>query len=193
VADDITDGPHIRHLAGIDAGDPVQLEQLTEVLGEADGLVNNVGVAYEGILATQSLESIERTLAINLTSVLYLTKLYVRSRLARRSAGTVISISSIIGVRGYSGLATYSATKAGIDGMTRSLAREMGPKGFRLNSVLPGYFESAMSEGLDETQLGQIIRCTPLGRLATPDDIAPAVRFLLSARCIVSHRTINSH
>ena len=170
----------VTHIAGIDASSAEALDSLAPQLAEADALVNNVGVAYDGILATQGFESIERTLGVNLQSVLYLTKLWIRNRMAKRQPGVAVSVSSIIGIRGYAGLATYSATKAGLDGMTRALAREMGGKGFRFNSVLPGYFESEMSAGLQDRQREQIVRRTPLGRLATPDDVSPVIAFLLS-------------
>jgi 3-oxoacyl-[acyl-carrier protein] reductase len=170
----------VTHLSGIDVRDSAALDELRPLLAEADGLVNNVGVAYDGILATQSLESIQDVIDVNLVSVMYLTKLYVRSRLARRKGGSIVTVSSITSWRGFSGLAAYAASKAGTNAMTAALAREMGGKGFRFNSVLPGYFESELSAGLDEQKLGQITRRTPLGRLATPEDIVPAVDFLLS-------------
>lgn len=170
----------VAHIDGIDVRNFETLETLH--LGQFDGIVNNVGIAYDGILATQSLENIEDLIRVNLTSVIYMTKLYLRERLAARKPGVVVNISLIIGIRGYSGLAVYSATKAGIDGMTRALAREMGPKGFRINSVLPGYVDTDLSKGLSDTQRQQIIRRTPLGKLATAEDIAYAVEFLLSDR-----------
>jgi 3-oxoacyl-[acyl-carrier protein] reductase len=92
----------------------------------------------------------------------------------------VVSISSIIGVRGYAGLAAYAATKAGMLGMTRALARELGPRGFRVNAVLPGYLETELSATLGQRQLSQIRNRTPLGRLGTVDDVVPLVLFLLS-------------
>lgn len=170
----------IAHHEGIDVEHIEDLEKLSADLGECDALVNNVGVAYDGLLATQSLKSIEHLLRINLLSVLALTKLYTRARLAKRRRGSVVTISSIIAIRGYSGLAAYSATKGGLLSMTRALAREMGPKGFRFNAVLPGYIETEMSRGLSASQREQIVRRTPLGRLATPNDVAHLVRFLLS-------------
>ena len=95
-------------------------------------------------------------------------------------AGSIINISSIIGIRGYSGLAAYGATKAGIDGMTRALAREVGPAGIRVNSVAPGYLRTEMTHGLTENQLRQIANRTPLGRLGTAEDVTGLVEFLLS-------------
>lgn len=171
-------GSAIHHLEGIDVRQTENFESLD--LGQFDCLVNNVGIAYDGILATQSVESIHEIISVNLTSLAILTKLYLRSRLAIRKPGVIVNVSSIISTRGYSGLAVYSATKAGIDGLTRSLAREMGAKKFRVNSVLPGYVATDLSRNLNEEQRRQITRRTPLGRLAEPDDIAPVVAFLLS-------------
>ena len=122
---------------------------------------------------------VERVIMINLTGTLLLTRLAVRLMLVR-SRGNVISISSIIGLRGYAGLAAYSATKAGLDGMTRGLARELGPRNIRVNSIAPGYLETDMSHGLDMAQRDQIVRRTPLGRLGVPSDVVGAVHFLLS-------------
>lgn len=144
-----------------------------------DGLVNNVGVGLDGLLATQGVETIDRLLDVNLRSALLCSKWYTRSRLGAREPGTIVSISSIIGVRGYAGLAAYAATKAGLLGMTRALARELGPRGFRVNAVLPGYLETELSASLSRKQLDQIRRRTPLGRLGTAADVTPLVLFLL--------------
>ena len=174
--------PTARFRPGVNVAEPDFLEAVQSELPDCDVLVNNVGVAYDGILATQGSSGISRLIDVNLTSILQLTKQYIRARLARRLGGNIISISSIIGVRGYAGLAAYSASKAGLDGMTRALAREMGAKGFRVNSVLPGYLETEMSKSLNDVQRGQIIRRTPLGRLGTADDIVPVIEFLASEK-----------
>lgn len=165
------------HIPGVDYRDRSTFEVLFDVLGECDGLVNNVGVAYDGLLATQGDRSIADVLQVNLISTLYLMKHYVRRRLAKGSS--IVNITSIIGIRGYAGLVAYSASKAGLDGATRALAREIGPKGFRVNSVLPGYMRTDMSASLESVQINQIVRRTPLRRLASPDDVAPIVAFLL--------------
>lgn len=170
----------ITHLPGIDAASEAQLEGLRPHLGQTDCLVNNVGVAYDGLLATQGPESIKMMLEVNLFSVLYLTKLYVRERMTMKKPGVVVTISSIISERGFAGLSTYAATKGALNSMTRALAREMGPKGFRFNAVLPGYFESDLSKSLSSDKKQQIIRRTPLGRLAETSDINPLIEFLLS-------------
>ncbi len=172
--------PGVVHIPDIDVRSREQLETLEPYLRDADGLVNNVGTAYDGILATQGGESMAEMLEVNVLSVLYLTKLYLRARLAQRVPGNVVTVSSIISERGYAGLATYAATKGALNSMTRALAREMGSRGVRVNAVLPGYFASELSKGLTARKREQIVRRTPLGRLATTDDICPVVEFLLS-------------
>lgn len=147
--------------------------------GPIHALINNAGIAIDGVLATMLPTQIEQLIATNLTGALLLTRLAAR-RMIVRGQGSILSISSIIGLRGYSGLAAYSATKAGLDGMTRALARELGPRNIRVNSIAPGYLETEMSAGLDTGQRDQIIRRTPLGRLGNPGDVLGTVHFLLS-------------
>jgi 3-oxoacyl-[acyl-carrier protein] reductase len=97
--------------------------------------------------------------------------------LAKRS-GSIVNISSVVGLSGYRGLSVYGATKAALDGFTRGLARELGGRGITVNSVAPGYLRTEMSHGLDPDQLCQITRRTPAGRLGEPHDVARAVLFL---------------
>ena len=143
------------------------------------GLVNNAGVAGDGILATYPVVDIERIIQINLTGALHMARLMARHMLRRPGGGRIVNISSIIGVRGYTGLAAYSASKAGMDGMTRALAREMGRRGVTVNSVNPGYLDTEMSSTLGNDQRRQVVNRTPLGRLGTIADVCPVVRFLL--------------
>lgn len=164
--------------SGVDASDQNTWRQINEKLADTDVLINNVGIAHDGLLATQGVDEIKSIIDVNLTSILILTKLYIRQRLTNKQPGVIVNVSSIIGIRGYAGLAAYSASKGGLDAMTRALAREMGSKGFRVNSVLPGYFESDLSKSLTEKQKRQIENRTPLGRLATYSDIVPVIRFL---------------
>ncbi len=144
------------------------------------GLVNNSAIAGEGVLATFPNVDSERIININLMSALRMSRLALRVMLGAGKGGRLINISSIVGMRGYTGLAAYSASKAGLDGLTRSLAREVGRRNITVNSVAPGYFESALSSGLGPAQKVQIVGRTPLGRLAKIEDITPVVRFLLS-------------
>jgi 3-oxoacyl-[acyl-carrier protein] reductase len=148
-------------------------------IGPIDALINNAGIAYDGVLAGMPPDQIEKLIGVNLTGALLLSRLVIR-RMLLRNAGNIINISSIIGIRGYSGLAAYSASKAGMDGMTRALARELGGKQIRVNSIAPGYLETEMTRGLNEFQRDQIIRRTPLGRLGLPSDVVGVVLFLLS-------------
>jgi 3-oxoacyl-[acyl-carrier protein] reductase len=145
-----------------------------------DALINNAGAGIDGLLATQSLDAIDRVLDLNLRSALVCAKWFIRARLGARQPGTIVNVSSIVGIRGYAGLAAYGATKAGMLGMTRALARELGSKGFRVNAVLPGYLDTELSASLGSEQRDQIVRRTPLERLGTVDDVTPVVLFLLS-------------
>jgi 3-oxoacyl-[acyl-carrier protein] reductase len=147
--------------------------------GRLDGLVNNAAVGGEGLLALTPDEEIRRTIAVNFEAVVHLTRQCTRGMLVA-GGGSIVNISSIHARRGHAGVALYSATKAAVDGLTRSLARELGPRGIRVNSVAPGYFESAMVSSIGAAQRAAIARRTPLGRLATVEDIVPVVRFLLS-------------
>ncbi|SRR5579872_6117631 len=149
-------------------------------LGRPYGLINCAGIAVDGVLATMPEETIQKVLDVNLGGILHLTKLVTRRMLLTRGGGVILNISSIIGLRGYSGLAAYAATKGGMDAVTRSLARELGDRGIRINSIAPGYLETEMTHGLTEEQRLQITRRTPLGRLGTPKDVVGAVLFLLS-------------
>lgn len=140
-------------------------------------LVNNAGVARDGILGLTSDDDVDTVVDLNIKGTLHITKLVSRRMLAR-GRGHIVNISSIVGLSGYRGLAVYSATKAALDGLTRALARELGSRGITVNSVAPGYLRTEMSHGLDEAQLGQIVRRTPAGRLGEPGDIARVVMFL---------------
>jgi 3-oxoacyl-[acyl-carrier protein] reductase len=164
-------------------GDVTSDDDITRFLQGArdfDALINNAGAGIDGLLATQSVDAIDRVLDLNLRSALVCAKWFVRARLGARKPGTIVNVSSIVGIRGYAGLAAYGATKAGMLGMTRALARELGSKGFRVNAVLPGYLDTELSASLGTEQRGQIVRRTPLARLGTVDDVTPVVLFLLS-------------
>ncbi len=146
------------------------------------GLVNNAGVAQAGILASFPNVESERILKINLLGAIQMARAASKVLLAQRrtpQGGRIINISSIIGTRGYNGLSTYSASKAGLDGFSRALARELGRRQITVNSVAPGYVATEMSSTLSPKQLKQITNRTPLGRLASEEDILNAVRFFL--------------
>jgi 3-oxoacyl-[acyl-carrier protein] reductase len=144
-----------------------------------DALINNAGVAGEGVLPIFPDQDIDRIIDINLKSTIRLTRAVSRLMLQQKS-GSIMNISSILGMRGYNGLSVYSASKAGLIGFTQSLARELGRRSIRVNAIAPGYFETEMSATLSAGQKDQIIRRTPLGRLGTIRDIVPLVHYLIS-------------
>ena len=144
-----------------------------------DILVNNAGIAIDGVLPLQSDKDIATMLDVNLKGTVAMTRACSREMLPKRW-GRIINITSIVGKTGYRGLATYSLTKAGLDGFGRSLAREFGERGITVNSVAPGFLQTEMTHGLSERQKEQITRRTPAGRLGRPQDVAPLVLFLCS-------------
>lgn len=170
------------HYDTVDAADGAALSRFVREVrsrwGRLDGLVNNAAVAHDGVLAMMSDDRIDAMLEVNLRATIILSREAVRAML--RTGGSIVQISSLSAIRGFSGLSAYAATKAGQIGVALSLAREVGERGIRVNVVAPGYLETEMSAGLGETQRQQIIRRTPLGRLGTPADVAPVVEFLLS-------------
>ena len=167
----------------IDATDREHVKQFVHDtklrFGRIDGVVNNAGVAVEGVLPLVREDDVRRAIGTNLEAAIHLAQVASRVMLAQQD-GAIVNISSIVGLRGYAGLSVYSATKGALDAFTRSLARELGPRGIRVNSVAPGYLDTELSATLDPEQKGQIVRRTPLGRLGTADDVAGAVAFLLS-------------
>lgn len=151
-----------------------------KTFGRIDGLINNAGVAMDGVHALFADDAIDAVVDINLRATLKLTRSVIRAMLVQPDGGRIVNISSIIGHRGYRGLATYSATKAALDGLTRALARELGGRRILANSIAPGYLRTEMSHGLDDAQRTQIVRRTPAGRLGEPSDVIPLLLFLLS-------------
>jgi 3-oxoacyl-[acyl-carrier protein] reductase len=149
--------------------------------GRIDVLINNAGIAAEGVLPTMRQEDIEDVIDLNLTASVLLTQACARVML-RQGSGSIVNISSVNAIRGHAGVAVYSASKAALDGLTRSLARELGPRNIRVNSVAPGYFKSDMVQSLGEDREQRIARRTPLGRLAQIEEVAEAVFFLASAK-----------
>jgi 3-oxoacyl-[acyl-carrier protein] reductase len=169
--------------ASIDAADVGALRSFVqttnETFGELSALINNAAVAHDTVLAMVTEDQIDQMLNINLRAAIVLAKECSRLMLLG-GGGTIINISSIVGDRGFSGLSVYAATKAGMIGMTRSLARELGPRNIVVNAIAPGYLETDLSQGISERQRDQITRRTPLGRLGRTEDITPWVEFLLS-------------
>ena len=157
------------------------VRQVVQRWQRIDVLINNAGVARDGVISMSRDDDVDTVIDLNLKATIQITKLVSRRMLAARS-GYIVNVSSIVGLSGYRGLAVYSATKAALDGFTRALSRELGSRGIIVNSVAPGYLRTEMSHGLDEAQLGQIARRTPVGRLGEPADIARVVQFLTDPR-----------
>jgi len=145
------------------------------------GLVNNAGIGTAGVLSTFADNKIEELIRLNIVSPITLTKYLVRPMMATRG-GRIVSVSSIVASTGYSGLSVYSATKAALVGFTHSLAREVGPLGITVNVVAPGFVTTDMTDGLDEKQRAHVARRSALKRLASAEDVASTVDFLMSDR-----------
>lgn len=143
------------------------------------GLINNAGITNEALFARQDEAAIQGIIDVNVMGCLWLTRAALRGML-RRSQGRVVNISSIVGVRGYKGVVAYSASKGAVDAMTRSLAREVGPRKITVNSLAPGYMETELVGHLSERQLKSIAKKTPLQRLGQTNDVASVVAFFLS-------------
>jgi 3-oxoacyl-[acyl-carrier protein] reductase len=147
--------------------------------GELFGLVNNAGVAFDGLLIRQRPADVERMVAVNLLAPIELSRAVAR-HLVRRREGRIVAVSSIVAARGSAGLAVYSATKAGLEGFTRSLARELGPRNITVNAVAPGIIDTDMSGSLTDQQRERIATRTPIPEAAGVEDVAGAIRFLVS-------------
>ena len=162
-----------------DVSDPESAAALVEEAGELDILVNNAGVTRDGLLVRMSDEDWHTVIDTNLASVFYTCRAAVRGMMRRRS-GAVVNISSIVGIHGNWGQTNYAASKAGIIGFTKSLARELGSRNIRANVVVPGYVKTQLTDILPEDATKAMLDNTPLGRLGDPEDVAGAVRFLCS-------------
>jgi 3-oxoacyl-[acyl-carrier protein] reductase len=152
---------------------------LVEEAGELDILVNNAGVTRDGLLARMPDADWRDVIETNLSSVFYTCRAAARPMMKRRS-GAIVNISSIVGLHGNPGQTGYSASKAGIIGFTKALARELGGRGVRANVVAPGYITSRLTNEISEEMRALMLQNTPLGRLGDPEDVAGAVRFLCS-------------
>jgi 3-oxoacyl-[acyl-carrier protein] reductase len=163
-----------------DAADvAVLVETVERDLGEIDVLVNNAGITRDTLIARMTDDDWAQVIDTNLRGA-FLTCRAVSRKMLRRRAGAIVNISSVVGVRGNPGQANYAASKAGIIGMTKALARELGSRGVRANAVAPGYVDTELTDVLPENAKQAILAATPLGRLGRPEDVAGAVRFLCS-------------
>jgi 3-oxoacyl-[acyl-carrier protein] reductase len=147
------------------------------VLGPVDILVNNAGITRDGLTLVMSEGDWDAVLTVNLKGAFIMSKAVLRGMIKRRK-GSIISISSVVGRRGNAGQVNYSAAKAGLIGLTKSLAKEVASRNVRVNAVAPGYIETEMTAALDESARNALISQIPLGRIGTPEVVADAVAFL---------------
>ena len=162
-----------------DVSDPEQAKALVDTVGELDVLVNNAGVTRDGLIARMSDEDWRVVIETNLSGTFHTCRAAARGMMKRRS-GSIVNVSSIVGLHGNPGQANYSASKAGIIGLTKALARELGNRGVRANVVAPGYVDTRLTQVIADEMKELMLANTPLGRFGRPEDIAGAVRFLCS-------------
>jgi 3-oxoacyl-[acyl-carrier protein] reductase len=166
-----------------DVADPEQAKALVEKveseLGDIDALVNNAGLTRDTLIARMSDEDWDAVLDTNLRGTFHMCRAVARKMLRRR-AGSIVNLTSVVGIHGNAGQVNYAASKAGIVGLTKSLAKELGNRGVRANAIAPGYIDTELTGVLSDEVRNLILGNTPLGRLGTPEDVAGAVRFLCS-------------
>ncbi|MCB0163422.1 MAG: 3-oxoacyl-[acyl-carrier-protein] reductase [Anaerolineae bacterium] len=166
-----------------DVSDSSQAQALVksaiDTFGQIDILVNNAGTTRDKLIMTMKDEDWDIVLTSNLSSVYYCSKAVVRPMMKKRS-GRIINITSVVGLTGQAGQTNYAASKAGIIGFTKSLAKEVGSRNITVNAVAPGFIPTALTDVLPEQQIQAIIETTPVGRLGTIEEVAAAVLFLAS-------------
>jgi len=154
-------------------------DQAQDIMGQIDILVNNAGITKDNLFMRMSEDDWNEVININLNSIFKLTKQLIKGMIKRRY-GRIINITSVIGVAGGAGQSNYSASKAGIIAMSKSLAQEVGSRSVTVNSIAPGFIETNMTAELSDDRKEDILRSISVGRLGKPDDIAGAVCFLAS-------------
>ena len=162
-----------------DVADADEAKRLVDDAGELDILVNNAGVTRDGLLARMPDADWNDVLSTNLGGVFHTCRAVARGMMKRRG-GSIVNIASIVGLHGNPGQTNYAASKAGIIGFTKALARELGNRGVRANVVAPGYVDTRLTQVIGDDMKELMLANTPLGRFGTPEDVAGAVRFLCS-------------
>lgn len=178
---------YLQELGGagrlLNVQDTEQINQLFDSIekefGNVQVLVNNAGITQDGLLMRMDDNAWERVLEVNLTSVFRTSKRAMKGMMKARQ-GRIINITSVVAAMGNAGQTNYTASKAGIEGFTRSLAREIGSRQITVNCVAPGFIDTDMTSELDEALIQSMLNAVPLARLGKPEDIAAAVNFLAS-------------
>jgi 3-oxoacyl-[acyl-carrier protein] reductase len=165
-----------------DVSDPAQAKDVVQRaeadLGPLSILVNNAGITRDNLLMRMKDEEFDEVIATNLKGAFNLTRAVSRGMMKRKD-GVIINITSVVGLIGNPGQANYAASKAGLVGLTKSVAKELAPRGVRCNAVAPGFIRTDMTDGLSEMQVESLKEHIPLGGLGEPDDVAGVVRFLV--------------
>jgi len=168
-----------------DVADPEQVNSTVKAIEAAQGgigiLVNNAGITRDNILLRMKDEEFDEVIASNLKGSFNFTRAVTRGMMKRRD-GAILNITSVVGLMGNAGQANYAASKAGLVGLTKSVAKELASRGVRCNAIAPGFIETDMTDALDEKQKEALLQGIPLGSLGQPDDIADAALFLVSPR-----------
>lgn len=178
---------YLQELGGagrvLNVQDAEQINQLFDSIekefGNVQVLVNNAGITQDGLLMRMDDNAWERVLDVNLTSVFRTSKRAIKGMMKARQ-GRIINITSVVAAMGNAGQTNYTASKAGIEGFTRSMAREIGSRQITVNCVAPGFIDTDMTKDLDEALIQSMLNAVPLARLGKPEDIAAAVNFLAS-------------
>ncbi len=178
---------YLQELGGagrvLNVQDAEQINQLFDSIekefGNVQVLVNNAGITQDGLLMRMDDNAWDRVLEVNLTSVFRTSKRAIKDMMKARQ-GRIINITSVVAAMGNAGQTNYTASKAGIEGFTRSLAREIGSRQITVNCVAPGFIDTDMTSELDEALIQSMLNAVPLARLGKPEDIAAAVNFLAS-------------
>ena len=171
------------HVLACNLSDPEAVEALikrsVEAMGSVDILVNNAGITKDGLVMRMSDEDWQSVIDVNLTAAFRLCRAAIRGMMKARW-GRIINISSVVGATGNGGQVNYAASKAGLVGLSKSLAAEVASRGITVNSVAPGFIETAMTDKLNDAQRSGILTAVPAGRMGTPAEIAAAVLYLAS-------------
>lgn len=160
-------------------GAGLTIETAMQHFGKIDALVNNAGITRDTLIMRMSEDDWDAVLSTNLKGAFMTSKAAIRPMLRQRS-GRIVNLTSVVGLVGNAGQANYAAAKAGLVGLTKSLAKEVGSRGITVNAVAPGFIETRLTEVLTDDMKAQLLKSTPLGRFGSPQDVAGAVAFLLS-------------
>ena len=170
----------VRADVATEAGCKALFDRADELFGKVDILVNNAGITRDNLIVRMSEADFDAVLDTNLRGAFLCMKLAARGMMRRRY-GRIVNLSSVVGLRGNAGQVNYAASKAGVIGMTKSLARELAPRGVTVNAVAPGFIDTDMTAALPEAVRAELLKSIPLGTMGNPEDVAQAVVFLVNA------------